>query len=474
MHKRSNKRVLFLVLSPPLSSTSPREPQTAFRVRPLTPYPKAITPNATTPKAIRAPLLELDLNASTLKGMLFYPLIFSPSQCRTVDESESEAEHESATGDNAASERADVEGVEVIAGPGSVLDSTAGLDSLVVANEYESEAGNELETKIEQKLDSNYTQTSGSAGDPGDSPLRHQFPLLGAAAPLEAFDPAHQVCQYPCSSPRTTINGIFSAAKHAALEHYDKNTDTFTNPDGSQCPLVYPWMTELIIDKIDVAESRMLNEVKTIIRKPVNKNGGKGLFHSACTQLLLCGKMRRETIRAAEEAFTEIDQREGLFSPENGIVINSIANGKTPSSRPPFSFSYTGTHMTRSSSATFPCLCKEGFDNRVGSCVLARTMTALANPIMQRANDVSSSSPSEHRKMLHDDYSGTLSTILAEALFRALQDIPGTEDEDGCNTSCNWFDMVHVQPWMLEIVWQNAKKAVEDAEQFLRSDRLSY
>lgn len=365
MPQCSKKRVLFLSVPPISSSTSPREPRTAFRVPPLTPHP----------------------NASVSNKIFFYPAIFSPSECRLVEETESEAKHESDTGDKAASTCTDVEGgaeLKMTAGLASVLESTAEFDGRNESDEFGLEAGIELETRREQELDSSYTESSGSESEPGNSPLQYQFPLLATIAPLEASDLANRIPEYPYSSPRTTLDGIFSAAKRAALGHYAENTDTFTNPDGSHCPLVYPWMTELIADKIEAAKSRMLKEIKTVTRKPIYRNDKKDIFQSAGVQPWLCGKMRREATRAAEEGFKEIDQREGLFSPEDGIVINSITSGKTPSSRPPFSFSYAGTHMAHLSSTTFPCLCKEGLANRVGARVIARTMTALAKPIAQR------------------------------------------------------------------------------------------
>lgn len=450
MPKRSKKHVLFNV-PPTSSSASPQEPRTAFRVPPLTPHP----------------------NASVSNKIFFYPAIFSPSECRLVEETESEAKHESDTGDKAASTCTDVEGgaeLKMTAGLAYVLESTAKIDGRNGSDESGFEAGIELETKREQELNSSYTESSGFESEPGSSPLQYQFPLLAPVAPLEASDLANRIPEYPYSSPRTTLNGIFSAAKRAALEHYAENTDTFTNPDGSRCPLVYPWMTELVTDKIEAAKSRMLKEIKTVTRKPIYSNDKKNISQSAGTQPWLCGKMRREAMRAAEEGFKEIDQREGLFSPEGGIIINSIANGKTPSSRPPFSFSFAGTHMTHLSSTTFPCLCKEGLANRVGARVIARTMTALAKPIAQRNNDELLSSPSQYRKTVHEDCLAMLSILVAEAMSSALRDISGTEDEDGSRTTCGWFDMVHVRPWMLETVWQKAKQAVEDAEKGLPSD----
>lgn len=143
-------------------------------------------------------------------------------------------------------------------------------------------------------------------------------------------------------------------------------------------------MTELIVDRIEAAKSRILKETKTVSRKPVYSDGRKGLFQNAVAQPWLCGTMRREATRAAEEAFKENNRRAGLPSPKDGIVMDSISNGDTPSSRPLFSFCYSGTRMARASSAAFPRLCKELFINQVGSCVLARairTESRLERPL---------------------------------------------------------------------------------------------
>lgn len=445
--KRSTNHVLFVNVPPKSSSTSPRKFRAASRVPPLTPHP----------------------NVSVPREMFFYPAIFSPSEGRHVDETESEAKHNFHAGDETTSECANARGgpeLEMIAGLASIPESTAGFEIL---NESD---GSEFEARVElEKLhfDSNYTQSSDSENDSGTCPLQYQFPLLFTVAPPEASDPAHRISEYPYCSPRTTVNGIFSTAKRAALEHYAENADTFTSPDGSCCPLVYHWMTELIVGKIEAAKSRMLKEIKTVTRKPVYRNDRKDLLQCGGSQPWLCGKMRREAIRAAEEGFKEIDQREGLVSLEGGILINSMTNGNTLSSRPPFSFSYAGTHMTHSSSATFACLCKEGLANRVGSRVLARTMTALASSITLQKSNTLLSSPAQYRKIVHEDYLATLSTLVAEAMCSALEKISRTEDEEDCGTTCGWFDMVHVRPWMVETVWQKARQVAENAEEVLRS-----
>lgn len=140
----------------------------------------------------------------------------------------------------------------------------------------------------------------------------------------------------------------------------------------------------------------MLKQIKTDTKKLACSKDIKDLFQTAGTQPWPCRKLRREATRATEEAFQEIDQRECLFSSGIGIVINSIANRKTPLSPHFLSLSTTlaGAHVAHLFSAKFPCLCKEEFADRVGLCVLAITMTVLAISIAQLKNDVSLSSSS--------------------------------------------------------------------------------
>lgn len=254
MPKRSTKLVCFVEIPPTSSFISPRALQTAFRVRPPTPYPVL----------------------SLVDGISIFPADYSPSECRLV-ESEYEAKFACDTREKFISELADADGgaeLGTVAGPRFILEPIPELDTRNKPDEPVSRGGLKLETKREQGVGSIVTQSSGSGNNPGTSCIQYQILSLIPVAPLEASD------LYPQSNPGTTI---FSDAMDMALEHYAPSTDTFTNPDGSHC---------------------------------------------------------------------DIDKPEGLVFSEDGIVIDPIANEQTPISRPPFSFSYAGTHMAHSSSAT--------------------------------------------------------------------------------------------------------------------------
>lgn len=386
------------------------------------------------------------------------------------------AKVKSNAGDKAASEHADTEnetGLKFVVRLGSVLESAAGSDARNLADESESEDETELEATINQGLDSSYSQSHG----PHSHLLGYQFPFLVAGTLLEASDPAHQISEYPFTSPETAIKEIFSTAESAALEYYAKNADAFTNPDGSHCPLVYPWMNQLIVDKINAARLRMLKEIEIVDSDDSDVTDDN--FQISPAQPWLCEKMRREAIHAAEEAFKEIDKREGLFSPKGLIAINSTVYGRASSSWPSFSFSYPGTHMAHLSSTTIPCLCKEGLATRVGFRVLAIIRTAFATARLN--NDVtSSSSSSQNRRMVHNkdssatlkrkNYVATLPIVVADAMSTVLEVIARTQDRNCYFDRCGWFSMVHVRSWMVEALWRQAQKVARDAEKVLRLD----
>ncbi|MCJ1466529.1 hypothetical protein MMC07_005149 [Pseudocyphellaria aurata] len=439
MPNQSRKRVNFLTL-PLLTSESSPEPGTAFGVRPRTPY----------------------------------PMSFFTTTCSPLDKAKTKFD----AGDKATSEPAETENeteLKFVVRLGSVLESAAGSDARNESDESESEAEIDLESKTKQEIDSSYTQSYGH-----QSQLGYQFPFLVANSFMKASNPAHQISTYPFTSPGAAIKEIFSTAESAALEYYAKNSDRFTNPDGSHCPLVYPWMNQLIVDKIKAARLRALKWIEPVDNDDSDDTDDK--FQTSPAQPWLCDRMRREAIRAAEEAFKEIDKREGLFSAKGLIVINSAVYGKASSSRSSFSFNYPGTHMAHSSSITIPCLCKEGLANRVGFRVLAIIRTAFVDSIARPKNDVSlsSSSSSQDRKMVRKEdisamlnrktYLATLPTLVADAMSTALEIIARTQDQNCRSATCGWFDMVHVRHWMVKTLWQHARQVVENAEKVLRSD----
>ena len=394
MSKRFIKPVVFLENLPNSSSISRREP---FRGRPLTPYPHTLVSNR----------------------------MFSPREYW-----------------------------KIIAGLGCILESAAGLDALIECDGSESETEIELETRRRQELNSNYTQSSGPKSDPENSRLWYHFPLLVAFAPRQTSDAAHRLSQYPNSSPRATISWVFSATKRAALKHFAENTYlcTLNSPDGSRSPLVYPWMTELIVDRIEARKSRILKETKPVSRKPVCSDSRKGLFRKAGIQPWLCRETRREATRVVEEAFEENDRREGLLSPEDGIIIDSISNGDTPSSRHPSSFCYSGTRTARSPSAAFPCLCKKDSSTKsVPAC--------LPEPRPRLQAGSLGGIVTYHHHHHHHHNTGWLCTRIIWPPW---------------SHSCDWFDILHVQPRRWEMVWQNAEQVGEVAEKVLRSDPFAF
>lgn len=85
-----------------------------------------------------------------------------------------------------------------------------------------------------------------------------------------------------CNCLLVEVRELTEAAKNAVLRYYKKHARIYTYPDGTQAPLIHPWMREYISREMDLGRMVALGEMKKVSETarpgswPMNK--GEELF----------------------------------------------------------------------------------------------------------------------------------------------------------------------------------------------------
>lgn len=470
----------------------PERPKTAFRRRSPTPYPSTRHPDG--------------LNPDTPYSDTPYPDILSPDspfsdtpyadiQCpdsAITDIPYPDTPHPEAGAEAENTVKEDFLGLAARRKDrrGSGNETDAKLECVLVA---EVAAKSECQKRLDDQLhfevakekifivgpdctlsrDAKYLRSCGveSKGEPYadncEGPLMYRFPHSISMAPLEDLDSMHRKSTYPFLFSRLALIKIIATAKHAALNQYEEHTVLHTSSDGFQYPPDYSELTKLIDNKLALAlrssvdtlrpQRVTLKEFKEATGKKLCVGKDEDMFKKARAQPRLCAMVRRKATRAVEEAFEEFDRRLGIVGIKEFQGSHTIVKA-TNTLRPAFSFDYPEIRLTIASSPLFPCLCKEGFANKMCSQVLADARTGLEQAPIGSA---------EYR-CWEAQFRHNLNTLVPEAMVKALAEIHEPEDEDRC---CGWGEMTHVQPWMakkLKVYATNAVEKISDYQSDLR------
>lgn len=189
-------------------------------------------------------------------------------------------------------------------------------------------------------------------------------------------------------------------------------------------------MRETIARNIDPGYKTASAELKKTLEaaKPggwPTHNGGKPCRgYLGRLQPWMRALVHRTLEEAGNAALTEIDRREGTLNQE----------------RPAFQFTISNPAATH-----LPCLCKEAHATSIATKTLEATMTKLAPLISMLANGLQDLD----RAALHSRIWHKVNARIQLAMAEAFEEIV---EEADMGQRCAEHEMMHVQPWMTEVI----------------------
>ena len=272
-------------------------------------------------------------------------------------------------------------------------------------------------------------------------------PYLGDCWPTKS-SPGH-----PCHCLSVAAHSISDAAIHAATFHYANLAFTYAASSGTRHPLLDPWKNDLIIHRVSKAQEQAVQKIRasTGLIMHSNDDHGKRLRHqvtatdySGHVQPWMDALIHRAMIKAANEAFKEIDDRDGTKTYEDG------------KQRFAFSFRRPGTVLSNPYMARFPCLCKDFIANKIADTVFNNSVKLVKN--------FAEESPASQQ-----DIKTRLNTSIAKATVNALEEIADPEDKKHmCSAS---GPALHMEPWMKMKVHSRCEEEASKCLQIIEWDR---
>lgn len=260
-------------------------------------------------------------------------------------------------------------------------------------------------------------------------PSRHQdLPRLKIPKPNDRW-PTKLNPRYPCHCLSTAAYFVFEAAISSAIPFYHVIAE---RPSGRKDVPIAPWKSDLIRIRISIARTLALKELEKQTGVVMHNKRDSSTEFSSHVQPWATAFLHRAAISAGNEAFKEIDQREGAVKEEGSQEI------------PPYTFKLPGTLYCNSFMRQYPCLCKDATANKIADLVFENFLKDVP--------------PHAEKHSAMSWVKGRLNIRVATATVHALEEIAEPGDE---KHKCSAYGRPpHMLRWMYTTVKAACEKAV--------------
>ncbi len=270
-------------------------------------------------------------------------------------------------------------------------------------------------------------------------PFRHQdLPRLKISKPDDRW-PTKLNPQYPCHCLSTAAHSIFEAAISTAIPYYHVITES---PSGPKDVPIAPWKSDLIRYRISIARTLALKELEKQTGVVMHNKRDSSTEFSSHVQPWAAAFLHRAAINAGNEAFKEIDEREGAVKQEGSQDL------------PPYTFGRPGALYCNSFMRQYPCLCKDATANKIADLVFENFLKDVP--------------PHAEKHSAMCWVKGRLNVRVATATVHALEEIAEPGDE---KHKCSAYGRPpHMLQWMYTTVKAACEKAVAQEFDMIRKE----